>query len=145
MIAVDTNILVYARRAESPQHKEALRLLRDLATGSRPWALTWVSIYEFLRVVTHAKVFNPPTNISAALEDVESLLESPSLRLIGEGPSHPEMMRRALVSGGATGNLVHDGHIAALLMEHGVTELWTADRDFHRFASIRVRDPFRQS
>jgi len=145
MIAVDTNILVYARRAESPQHKEALRLLRDLATGSRPWALTWVSIYEFLRVVTHAKVFNPPTNISAALEDVESLLESPSLRLIGEGPSHPEMMRRALVSGGATGNLVHDGHIAALLMEHGVTELWTADRDFHRFSGIRVRDPFRQS
>ena len=142
MIAIDTNVLVYARRTEAPYHKEALRLLHDLASGQRPWALTWVCIYEFLRIVTHPRVFNPPTELDTALGDVESLLDSPSLQMLGEGPAHAKLMRRVLVDGKATGNLAHDGHVAALLLEHGVTEIWTADRDFKRFAGLRAVDPF---
>jgi predicted nucleic acid-binding protein len=61
---------------------------------------------------------------------------------LGEGPTHPTAMRQALTSARATGNLVHDAHIAALLLEHGVRELWTADRDFSRFPGLRVRHPF---
>jgi toxin-antitoxin system PIN domain toxin len=143
VIALDTNILVYARRSEAPHHRKALALLREFAAGERPWALTWVSIYEFLRVVTHPRVFNPPTELTAALEDVESLLDSPSLQMLGEGPSHAKRMRRTLLDGMATGNLVHDGHIATLLLEHGVTEFWTADRDFSRFRGVAAVDPFR--
>jgi uncharacterized protein len=143
MIAIDTNILVYARRQEAPHHQRARKILEDLAAGSAPWALAWVSVYEFLRVVTHPRVFDPPTNLETALEDVESLLESPSLVMLGEGPAHKTHMRRALVSGAASGNLAHDAHIAALVVEHGVTEFWTADRDFRRFPEIRAVDPFR--
>lgn len=142
MIALDTNILVYARRAETPLHRRARRLLEGLAHGDRPWALAWVCVYEFLRVVTHPRVFDPPTNLEVALEDLESLLQAPSLVLLGEGPAHLAAMRQALVSGRATGNLVHDAHIAAILLEHGVRELWTADRDFSRFPGLRARDPF---
>lgn len=41
----------------------------------------------------------------------------------------------------ATGAMVHDGRIAALCLHHGVSELWTADRDFSRFATLAVRNP----
>ena len=113
-----------------------------LTEGDRPWVLAWPCIYEFLRVVTHPRVFDPPTSLDAALEDLHSLMGSPSLVLLGEGPAHLAAMRHALTSGRATGNLVHDAHIAALLLEHGVRELLTADRDFSRFSELRIRDPF---
>jgi toxin-antitoxin system PIN domain toxin len=142
VIAIDTNILVYARREESAHHGAAARLLRGLAEGERPWALPWPCIYEFLRVVTHPRVFDPPTDLEAALVDLESLLDSPALVLLGEGPAHPSHLRRVVRAGRAVGNLVHDAHIAALALEHGVRELWTTDGDFSRFPGLRVRNPF---
>jgi len=142
MIALDTNILVFARRKETPYHEEARRLLRTLAEGARTWALPWVCVYEFLRVVTHPRIFDPPSDLTSVLEDLESLLQSPPLVMLGEGPRHASAMRQALLEGAAAGNLVHDAHIAALLVEHGVRELWTADRDFARFPGLIVRNPF---
>ncbi len=93
-------------------------------------------------MVTHPKVFDPPTELDAALEDLESLFGSPSLALLGEGPAHPEHMRRTVREGRAQGNLAHDAHIAALCVEHGVRELLTVDRDFARFPGLEARDPF---
>jgi hypothetical protein len=141
VIALDTNLLVDARREELPEHRAAVALLTRLAEGDEPWALAWPCVYEFLRVVTHPRVFNPPTPVERALDDLESLLASPSLVMIGEGPAHAGHLRRMVEGGGAVGNLVHDAHIAALAVEHGVTELWTADRDFARFPGLRIRNP----
>jgi len=142
LIAIDTNILVYARRAETSHHAPALALLTELAQGDLPWALPWPCVYEFLRVITHPRVFDPPTDIDTALEDLMSLLESPSLVLLGEGPAHREHLRRSVLDGRTVGNLVHDAHIAALCVEHGVRELLTADRDLTRFGGVRIRNPF---
>jgi len=141
MIALDTNILLHARRRELQYHQEASSLLRDLAEGDDPWALPWPCIYEFVRVVTHPRVFDPPTDLETALEDLESLLDSPSVLLLGEGPVHFAHMARAIESGSARGNLAHDAHIAALAVEHGVIELWTTDKDFARFSELRIRNP----
>jgi len=143
VIALDTNILVYARREETPHHRRALQILTRFAEGDQPWALPWPCVYEFLRVVTHPRVFEPPTDLDAALSDLESLLESPSLVLLGEGPSHREHMWRAVKDGHAEGNLAHDAHIAALCIENGVRELYTADRDFRRFTGLKASNPFR--
>ncbi len=142
MIAVDTNVLIYARRAESPNHGAARALLAGLAEGSAPWALPWPVVYEFVRVVTHPRVFDPPSPLDAVLRDLESLLASPSLTLLGEGPGHVRQMGEQLRGGSASGNLAHDAHIAALIVEHGVSELLTADRDFARFPGVRARNPF---
>jgi toxin-antitoxin system PIN domain toxin len=96
-------------------------------------------VYEFLRIVTHPRVMNPPTPLDDALESVDALLDSPSVVMLGEGMAHRAQLRRCISDARATGNLVHDAHIAALLLEHGVAELITADRDFSRFPGLRVR------
>ena len=68
-------------------------------------------------------------------------MESPSLRLIGEGPGYWEHLKSMLAAGKAIGPLVHDARVAAICRACGVTELWTADRDYSRFAGILVRNP----
>jgi toxin-antitoxin system PIN domain toxin len=142
LIALDTNILVYARREESVHHDKAKDLLLRLSEGDEPWALPWPCIYEFLRIVTHPRIFTPPTSLENAIEDLESLFASPSLTLLGEGPAHAAHLRRFVLGGVARGNLAHDAHIAALVHEHGVRELLTTDRDFSRFPGLKVRNPF---
>ena len=142
MRAVDTNILVYAEIMSSRHHRPARALLRELAEGARPWAIPWPCVYEFLRVVTHPRVFHPPMPLPAAVADLTAIVSSPSVVLLAETPRHPEIMAEVLGRSGVAGNLVHDAHIAALCLEHGVTELLTGDRDFSRFAGLRVVDPF---
>ena len=88
MIALDTNILVYSVREDSPWHKAALACVRRLAEGSHVWAVAWPCLHEFLAVVTHARIYNPPTPLQDAIRQVDYWLESPALRLIGEGPAH---------------------------------------------------------
>ena len=144
MIALDTNILVYSRREEAPHHRKARSLLTAFAEGDDPWALPWPCVYEYLRVITHPRVFDPPTRLNDALEDLESLLSSPSLSLLGEGPAHVSRLLDTVDAGDATGNLVHDAHIAALVLEHGARELWTTDRDFRRFPGVTIRNPFEE-
>jgi hypothetical protein len=140
--AIDTNVLVFAAISSSAHHQTAERILRQLAEGALPWALPWPCAYEFLRVVTHPRVFHPPMPMERALADLQRILASPSLVMLGEGPRHPAVSSRVIASSGATGNLVHDAHIAALCLEHGVTELITGDRDFGRFPDLRVHHPF---
>jgi hypothetical protein len=142
MRAVDTNILIYARRRETAEHPVAAKCLRELAEGPEPWVIPWPCIYEFLRVVTHPRVFHPPTPLGRAWEGVEALLDSPSLLPISEGPRHRDILADLLSRIPLAGNVVHDAHIAALLIEHGVEEILTADEDFRRFPRLRVINPF---
>lgn len=142
MRVVDTNVLVYAEIRSSPCHEVARRLLVELSEGPLPWGIPWPCVYEFLRIVTHPRVYHPPVPLDLALEELGRILDSPSLVLLHETSSHPEIMTMVLRSSGVTGNLVHDAHIAALCLEHGVTELITGDRDFSRFQGLTIRNPF---
>ncbi|RLB44033.1 MAG: VapC toxin family PIN domain ribonuclease, partial [Deltaproteobacteria bacterium] len=85
MIGVDTNILVYAHREDSPWHERAYACIKQLAEGSAPWAIPWPCVHEFLAIVTHPRIYQPPTPLSRALEQVEAWLESPSLVMLSEG------------------------------------------------------------
>ena len=142
MIAIDTNILVYARRAEMPNHAAARALLDKLATGAPSWAIPWPCLYEYIKVITNPRLFRPADTLADALADVESLAASPSVVLLGDGPEHLRHLRAAALDGQPIGGQVHDAHIVALALEHGVTELLSSDRDFRRFRSLTVRDPF---
>jgi toxin-antitoxin system PIN domain toxin len=140
--AVDTNILVYAHREEAPHHAASLKLLKKLAEGAEPWALPWICIYEFMRVVTHARIFHPPTPTAIAWQACQALISSPSVRLLQETERHERVAADLFRSAKVEGNLIHDAHIVALMLEHGVREIITADQDFHRFKQITVVSPF---
>jgi toxin-antitoxin system PIN domain toxin len=140
--AVDTNVLIYAEILSSLYHRRARQLLKELAEGALPWALPWPCIYEFLRVVTHPAVYHPPVPMAVALADLRKILASPALALLTETAEHFEIVESMIPQSGVTGNLVHDAHIAALCIEHGVTELLTGDRDFARFQGLRITNPF---
>lgn len=142
MRAVDTNVLIYAEMSTSQHHTVARDLLQGLAEDARPWAIPWPCVYEYLRVVTHPRVYHPPAPLRVALADLHAVLASPSLVLLSETPRHAEIMTSVLEASGVAGNLIHDAHIATLCLEHGVAELLTGDRDFSRFRGLRVTHPF---
>lgn len=142
MQAIDTNILVYAEIISSPHHRIARKILTNLAEGAVPWAIPWPCVYEFLRVVTHPKVYHPPIPLKVVLPDLRRILDSPMLILLNQTPNHIEVMMSVIEEAGVSGNLIHDAHIAALCIEHGISELITGDRDFSRFDSLSLINPF---
>ena len=141
MIAVDTNILVYAHRVESPWYDKALPLVRKLAEGRDFWAIPWQCIAEFLAVVTHARIYDPPTGLGAALRQVQYWLESPRLVLLSETPAFYSTFATVLQRADVVGPRIHDARIAALCLHHGVTTLYSADRDFSRFGGLHTENP----
>jgi toxin-antitoxin system PIN domain toxin len=141
MIALDTNVLVCAHREDSPWHRRAYDCLLKLAEHRTPWTIPWPCIHEFLAIVTHPRIFIPPTPLEKALDQVEAWLESPSLVLISESVDYWSILQALLKNGKVTGPLVHDARIVALCLHHGISELWTADRDFSRFPGLSIRNP----
>lgn len=141
MIAVDTNLLVYAHREDSVWHPAAYAAIEGLAQHPAPWAIPWPCLYEFLAIVTHPKIYNPPSPLQTALAQVEAWLESPGLIVLAEAERHWTVLRALLEAGRVAGPQVHDARVAALCGLHNVDELWSADRDFSRFPDLKVRNP----
>jgi uncharacterized protein len=141
LIAVDTNILVYAHRRDSEWHDSAAACVRELAEGAGSWALLWPCLHEFLAIVTHERIYTPATTIPKALEQIRAWLESPSVVLLAETAAYWDVLARLIEKSKINGPRVHDGRIAALCIHHGVRELLSADRDFSRFGDLRSRNP----
>lgn len=141
MIAVDTYILVYAHREDSPHHSAALAALRALAGAGRTWALPWPCLHEFIAIVTHTRIYDPPSTMEQALAAVADLLVMPDVVTLSESEGHLERLGGLLTRSGVVGPKVHDARVAALCLDHGVTELWSADRDFSYFPQLTTRNP----
>ncbi len=141
MIALDTNILVYAHRRESGFHERARQAVAALASAGSAWAIPWPCLHEFYGVVTNARAFQPASTVSEATTQISSWLASPSLVVLHEGTQHWLTLSALVKEGKVTGGQIHDARIAAICLEHDVREFWTADRDFNRFPSLKVRNP----
>lgn len=142
MIALDTNVLVYAHRSDLPLHRRAFDVVAEALAGRAPVGLCWPVLQEFLAVVTNARIFTDPTSLDHAFKQVGHWLASPRAVPLHETSTHLETLRRFAIEGRASGGALHDARIAALCRDHGVSELLTADRDFSRFPELRVRNPF---
>lgn len=141
LIAIDTNILVYAHRRDSEWHVPARNLIKKLAEGRNEWAVPWPSVHEFFAIVTHPRIYAPPSTAKQAIAQIDAWLDSESLVLFGEASDHWQELRELIMNGKVRGPLVHDARIAALCISHGVTEFLTADRDFGRFPTLSTRNP----
>lgn len=141
MIALDTNILVYAHRQDSPFHADALHILDDLGNGRASWAIPWPCLHEFLSIVTHPRIYAPPSPLETALNFLENWLQSPSLVLLSEGDTHFPTLARLARNAKLTGPRIHDARIAALCLANGVGLLYSADRDFSLFPELKTRNP----
>jgi len=141
MTAIDTNILVYAHREDSPWHEAALARVTALANSGAQWAIAWSSLHEFLAIVTHPRIYDPPTPLATALEALRAWQQSPGLRLLGEGPGYFETFSTQALAGKIRGPKIHDARIAAICLHHGVKNLWSADRDFTSFPNVACENP----
>ena len=138
MIAVDTNILVYAHFEDLPLHARAEQRLRQLAQSPDAWGLPLFCVGEFLRVVTHPRLFDNPYTPDEAAEALERLLRSPSLVLLVPTERFKAMLLSVIRELQIKGNPVFDAQIGALCREHGVTTLLPEDRDFDRFTGLQI-------
>ena len=141
MIAIDTNILVYAHRQDSQWHERAEVVVRAAAEGDAPWAIPWPCVHEFLAIATHPRIFRTPTPLAVALDQVDAWFESPSIVMLSEHEHYWGTVRALIAQARLDGPRVHDARVAALCISHAVKELWTADRDFSLFPGLRVRNP----
>lgn len=141
MIAIDTNLLVYAHRRDSDFNSAAHACVARLAQGVATWAVPWPCVCEFYAIVTHPRIYDPPSTAAEALDQIDAWLESPSALLLAEPDEHWARLRQMIRDGHIVGPRVHDARIAALCMAHGVGELWSVDRDFARFPELRTKNP----
>ena len=141
MIAVDTNVLVYAHREDSPFHAAALAAVQGLVAGRPRFAVPWPCAQEFVAIVTHPRIYRDPTPVDVALGFIEILHALDHCSFLGEGAAHFETLSRLAQAAQVRGGMIHDARIAALCLQHGVRELWSADRDFSRFPALRLRNP----
>ena len=141
MIAVDTNILVYAHREECEFHIAAASCLMQLAEGAQPWGIPVSCLHEFLAVVTNPKIFSPASTVDQALEQIDAWLASPQASVLHSGRQHLSVLAELARKGKLKGGQFHDARIAAICLENAVSVLWTADRDFGRFKALKTLNP----
>ena len=141
MIAIDTNIMVYAHRPEMPLHERAVQAVTNLAEGRAAWGIPFHCLVEFAAVVTHTRLWKAPSSPSDVAQQVDAWLQSPSVRVLGEDGDAWSAFARCLQQARTAGGAVHDTRIAACCQYHGVQELWTSDRDFSRYPWLVTRNP----
>jgi toxin-antitoxin system PIN domain toxin len=141
VIAVDTNLLLYAHREDSSFHAKAKEVVEALRHQPVPWAIPWPCLHEFIAIATHPGIYKPPSSLREALGFIEALLPCPQLELLAESPGYFEKLRVIATAAKLRGPRIHDARIAALCLHHGVSELWSADRDFTLFPQLKVLNP----
>jgi toxin-antitoxin system PIN domain toxin len=144
LILIDTNILVYATVPGFDEHDRAQAVLEGIRRGEAKYCITWMNVFEYLRVVTHPKLVRPlPLPLAQAIENVQGLLAQPGISRIDSGPRHLENFEEiCLQAAPVTGNFVHDCRLAAIMRDNGVDRILTRDSGFYRIPGIDVINPF---
>lgn len=139
--SVDVNLLIYASDQSSPFHARAAGFLVECASGSEPMHLAWSTLMGYLRIVTNPRILKNPLSLTEASENVQTLLSLPHVRLLSERVDFFRVFRKATRGLSVRGKLVPDAHLAALLLQNGITILYSNDSDFSLFPFLEVRNP----
>ncbi len=137
---VDANILLYAVDSASRYHDRAREWLETVLNGDRPAGIPWSSIGAFLRIASHPRAARNPLDPGEAWKHVAAWLATPVAWVPPATERTAAILGRLVTEYGITGNLVPDGQLAALALEHGLT-ICSADSDFARFTEVRWENP----
>lgn len=140
MILLDVNVLVYAHRDASPNHVMYKKWLLGVVNDTSDFGLCEAVLSSFIRIVTHSKIFSPPSTLAQAFTFANQIKNRPNVILVRPGENHWEIFQKLCEQSRATGNLVADAYLAALAIESG-SEWITTDRDFARFPGLKWRPP----
>jgi toxin-antitoxin system PIN domain toxin len=140
--SLDVNILLYASDRTSDRHVRARDLLESCAAGPEILCLTWPTLMSYLRIATHPRIFATPLSPDEALGNISALIGLPHVRAVSELEGFLGAYKHVGGEMPVRGNLVPDAHVAAILFQHGVRTIYSNDRDFRKFQSLDVRDPF---
>lgn len=140
MVLSDVNVLVYAHRADAPNHAAYRHWLEDVINGDHAYGMADIILSGFLRIVTHPRIFDPPSELGVALAFANQVRNQPNCVPITPGPRHWNIFTSLCERAGVKGNLIPDAYLAALAIESGC-EWITTDRDFSRFPELKWRHP----
>lgn len=140
--SLDVNVLLYASDRASERHRAAREFLESCADSPEVLCLTWPTLMAYLRIATHPGIFASPLAPEEALGNIGTLLDLPHVRVLSERDGFMAAYSHVTAHTSVRGNLVPDAHVAAILFQNGVRTLYSNDRDFRKFESLEVRDPF---
>jgi toxin-antitoxin system PIN domain toxin len=140
MIAIDTNLLVYAHRARTTQHRRARTALEAASAHPRGWGIPASVLPEFWAVVTHPAAEGRPSTPDEAAAFVRALIDAGAVVWL-PGPGFGERLLQAASDLGVSGPRIFDLQIALSAFEGGATDLWTHDAAFVTVPGLRVSDP----
>lgn len=140
--SLDVNVLLYASDRSSERHEVACAFLESCAARPDVLCLSWPTLLAYLRIATHPSIFAAPLTPEEALSNIGALLALPHARAVSEQDGFMEAYAHVTANMSVRGNLVPDAHLAAILLQNGVRTLYSNNRDFRKFESLEVRDPF---
>ncbi|MCC7010489.1 MAG: PIN domain-containing protein [Acidobacteria bacterium] len=140
--SLDANVLLFASDRSSERHAAAREFLESCAASPKVLCVTWPTLMGYLRIATHPSIFSAPLTPEEALANVQAILALPQARVVSEQDDFMDAYLHVTADTVVRGNLVPDAHVASILFQNGVRTLYSNDRDFRKFETLDVRDPF---
>ena len=140
--SVDVNVLLYASDQADPRNDKAIQFLQNRVSDPELFCIAWSTVMAYIRISTHPSIFSHPLSPEEALGNIENLLDLPRVRVLSEDDDFLVMYRNVVSKFPVRGNLVPNAHLAALLLQHGVRKIFTAESDFKKFEFLEVENPF---
>jgi toxin-antitoxin system PIN domain toxin len=141
LIAIDTNLLIYAHRTGVPEHSAARKAIERASHDPRGIGISLPCIAEFLSIVTHPLAAGVPSMPEQAEKFIASLVEQADVAILAPHPGFAARFLKWATTMAVTGPRVFDLQIAIIAAENGADEIWTHDKNFLRFKGLRVHDP----
>ena len=140
MILPDVNVLIYALRADMPQHEQCRRWLEGVIAGDASFGLSPLVLAAVARITTNGRVFRQPCTLNEAFGYCDDLLGQPHCQIVEPGERHWQILRQLCIETETSGPRVSDAWFAALAIEAGC-EWITLDRDYARFPGLAWSAP----
>lgn len=140
MIAIDTNLLIYAHRESLPEHRAARRAIEEAANRADGWGIPLPCIAELWSVVTHPAAAKRPSRPEEVRDFIAALGEAGAIVLL-PGASFGDRLMRLAQDLKVLGNGIFDLQVGLAALDGGANEIWTHDRRFKGLPGLSAFDP----